>query len=55
MKSIFLSDVHAGPGLGAWEWCHDADVDRLSVFLQTLPGRCDRVVLLGSYPRVSHQ
>lgn len=47
MRTIFLSDIHAGPGLGPWEWIDEAGVDRLDVFFSTLPGHCDRVVLLG--------
>lgn len=41
---IFLSDLHAGPGFGSWEWCTDRDVDRLAAFLATVT---QPVVLLG--------
>lgn len=45
---IYLSDVHAGPGLGWWEWLDDKGATRVSEFFDSAAGRgATRVVLLG--------
>jgi len=42
-----LSDLHAGPGLGSWEWCSQEDVARQIAFLDALPPTVEHVVLAG--------
>ena len=47
MITVVLSDLHAGPGLGSWEWCSQEDVARQAAFLDALPPAIERVILAG--------
>jgi UDP-2,3-diacylglucosamine pyrophosphatase LpxH len=48
MNTVVLSDIHAGPGLGPWEWLDDAGAARVVDKLEWLAlDGTDRVVLAG--------
>jgi hypothetical protein len=47
MSKLILSDLHAGPGIGSWEWLDSAGADRICEFFDSIALQGHPVVLAG--------